>query len=76
MAQQDYLKYNISHPEKICIKDKNDIKLGDFLVTSGSAKIFPKDILVGKVVKINENEFIAVPFVDFKNLDYVQIVDR
>ena len=49
-------------------------KIGDLLVTSGNAKIFPRDILVAKVIKINQDNFIALPYVDFNNLNYVQIV--
>ena len=49
-------------------------KIGDLLVTSGNAKIFPRDILVAKVIKINQDNFIALPYVDFNNLSYVQIV--
>ena len=49
-------------------------KIGDLLLTSGNAKIFPRDILVAKVIKINQDNFIALPYVDFNNLSYVQIV--
>ena len=49
-------------------------KLGDIVVTSGTAQIFPVDILVGKINKIEKNRFYVLPFVDFKNIDYVQIV--
>ena len=44
------------------------------LVTSGNAKIFPRDILVGKVIEVKEDHYIALPYVDFKNLNYVQVV--
>ena len=49
-------------------------RLGDLLVTSGNAKVFPRDILVAKVVKVNTDHYIALPYVDFNNLNYVQIV--
>jgi len=49
-------------------------KVGDLLLTSGNAKVFPRDILVGKVIKVNEDNFFALPYVDFNNLSYVQIV--
>jgi rod shape-determining protein MreC len=55
-------------------KEDNLPKLGDLLITSGSAQIFPPDILVGKITKIDNNRFYVLPFVDFNNLDYVQIV--
>ena len=50
--------------------------VGDLVVTSGSAQIFPADILVGKIVKITENKFYVLPFVDFKNMNYVQVVEN
>ena len=49
-------------------------RLGDLLVTSGNAKIFPRDILVAKVIKVNADHFIALPYVDFNNLNYLQVV--
>ena len=56
---------------------KNDKipKVGDLVVTSGSAKVFPTNILVGKIVKIVKNNFYVLPFVNFKNIDYVQVVE-
>ena len=50
-------------------------KIGDLVVTSGSAQIFPSDILVGKIVKAVKDRFFVLPFVDFKNINYVQVVE-
>jgi len=58
------------------IKDEKKPQLGDLLLTSGSAKTFPQDILVGKVIKVNKNGFLALPYVDFDNLDFVQIIEN
>jgi rod shape-determining protein MreC len=51
-------------------------KVGDLVVTSGSAQIFPPNILVGKIVKVTKENFLVLPFVDFKNIDYVQVVEN
>ncbi len=51
-------------------------KVGDLVVTSGSAQVFPSEILVGKIVKLDNENFYVLPFVDFKNIDYVQIVEN
>ena len=51
-------------------------KVGDLVVTSGSAQVFPSNILVGKIVEIRNNNFFVLPFVDFKNIDYVQVVEN
>ena len=56
------------------IKDKNMPRIGDIVVTSGTAQIFPVDLLVGKVSKVEKDRFYVLPFVDFNNIDYVQIV--
>jgi len=50
-------------------------KVGDLVVTSGSAQVFPAEILVGKIVKIVKNNFYVLPFVNFKDIDYVQVVE-
>ena len=50
-------------------------KVGDLVVTSGSAQIFPSNILVGKIVKVTKENFLVLPFVDFKKIDYVQVVE-
>ena len=49
-------------------------KIGDLLLTSGSTKIFPQDILVARVIKVTQNNFLALPYVDFDNLDFVQVI--
>ena len=57
------------------VKDEKKPKIGDVLLTSGNARIFPSDILVGKVIKITEDGFLALPYVDFNNLEFVQVID-
>lgn len=55
-------------------KDNFLPRVGDLLVTSGNAGIFPKDILVGKIISVKKDRFLALPYVDFQNIDYVQII--
>ena len=57
------------------MKEEKRPKIGDVLLTSGNAGIFPQDILVGKVIKVSEDSFLALPYVDFNNLEFVQIVN-
>ena len=45
-------------------------------MTSGSAQIFPSNIMVGKIIEIRKDNFLVLPFVDFKNIDYVQVVEN
>ena len=60
--------------ESSFIKNSELPKVGDLLVTSGNAKIFPRDMLVAKVIEVKEGRYFAVPYVDFNNLNYVQVV--
>ena len=57
------------------IKGKKKPKIGDLLVTSSSSKNFPQDIVVGRVIKVNEENFIAIPYVDFEDLNLVQVIN-
>ncbi len=56
------------------IKNEKMPKVGDIVVTSGTAQAYPVDLLVGKISKVEKDRFYVLPFVDFNNLDYVQIV--
>ena len=56
------------------IKDSELPKVGDLLVTSGNAKIFPRDILVARVIEVKDDHYFAISYVDFNNLNYVQVV--
>jgi len=57
------------------IKSQKKPRVGEILITSGTAKIFPKDIAVGKIVMIKNDEVFALPFVDTQNLNFVQIIE-
>ena len=56
------------------IKDDKMPNIGDILVTSGNANIYPKDILVGKIVSVTDNSILALPFVNLQNIEFVQII--
>jgi len=59
-----------------------DIKRGDLVITSGLGSIFPKGIIIGKVVEIKKDthalfqEVIINPFVDFTKLEEVFVVEK
>ncbi len=58
----------------------SQIKEGDVLITSALEGIFPKDLLVGKIVKKSENDLKPFqtaeiePFFDVKNLDKLFVI--
>ena len=51
-------------------------KIGDLLVTSGRANIYPKNILVGKVIRVSSKKITALPYVDTKKIEFVQIIKK
>ena len=57
------------------IKDDKKPKVGELIMTSGSTQSFPENILVGKIVEVNDNSFLVLPFVDLTNLNFVQAVN-
>ena len=56
------------------IKDISHPLVGDILITSGTAGIYPKNILVAKVISLSDEKVIALPFVDTKYIEFVQII--
>jgi rod shape-determining protein MreC len=56
--------------------------VGDAVVTSGYSSIFPEDILIGTIDEINKDqgegfyEIKVLLSVDFKNLQYVQVIEK
>ena len=43
-------------------------------MTSGNANLYPQNILVGKIISVDDEKIIALPFIDTKNLEFIQIV--
>ena len=58
------------------VKDEKIPNIGDILVTSGNANIFPQDILVGKIINITDKKIIALPFADLRNIEFVQVINN
>ena len=52
-----------------------DIRLGDMLVTSGVAGVFPAGLPVGIISRIGEDEIDVETITDIPQLEYVRIVD-
>lgn len=64
------------------VESKNDVEVGDSLVTSGVAGVFPKGLLVGTVTSVQSagrgvfKKVNAAPAVDFDRLEEVQVILR
>jgi rod shape-determining protein MreC len=57
--------------------NQHGIKVGDILYTSGEGGVFPINIIVAKVIKVDglKKKIIAAPVIDFKKIDYVWILN-
>lgn len=58
------------------IKENKMPKIGEIIVTSGNADIFPPNIAVGKIYKIEDNIYYVKPFVNFKELEFVNVITK
>ncbi len=58
------------------IKENRMPKIGEIIVTSGNADMFPSNIAVGKVYKIENNICYVKPFVNFKELEFVNVISK
>jgi len=56
------------------IKENQIPKIGEILITSGNAGMFPPNIAVGKIYKIENKTVYAKSFVNFNNLEFVNVV--
>ena len=58
----------------------SDVKEGDIIITSGLGKIYPKEITVGNVVSVQEDNVkvmksaVVEPFVEFNKLEELFVV--
>ncbi len=61
---------------------REDIKYGDFVITSGMKSIYPKGIYIGRVTAIEGKEWDTSlqleidPVIDFSRLEYVYVLKR
>ena len=66
---------NTNTPKMIFIPLDADVKVGDRIVTSGVAGVFPSGLPIGKVIRVTKNEIMVKPFSDLEQLEYVKIVN-
>ncbi len=70
MIGQDFKK-----PKIVFAKDKDLIKIGDTISTSGRGGIFPPYILIGQVSSVKDNEIEVELFEDIEKLTHVRILE-
>ncbi len=70
MIGQDY-----KNPKIVFAKEKDMIKVGDTISTSGRGGIFPPYILIGQVSSVIDDEVEVELFEDIENLTHIRILE-
>lgn len=65
---------NTDYPKLISIPEGAEISVGDTVMTSGHAGVFPSGIAIGRVVSV-DGEIAVQPYVNAKTSEFVRLVD-
>lgn len=65
---------NTRRPKMVFIPLSSEINVGDRIVTSGVAGVFPPGLPVGVVSEVNRRDIRITPYADLDSLEYVKIV--
>lgn len=66
---------NTSVPQMVFIPLDADINVGDRIITSGVAGVFPSGLPIGQISSIEKNKVTIKPYSNLNSLEYVRIVD-
>ena len=66
---------NSTMPKLIFIPLDATVNVGDRIVTSGVAGVFPAGLPIGKVVKVSKGEIAVKPFSSLEQLEYIKLVN-
>lgn len=66
---------NTSLPKLIFTPLDAGINIGDRVVTSGVAGVFPAGLPIGKVISVRKNEIAVKPFSSLDRLEYIKLVN-
>jgi len=66
---------NQSKPRLTWLPPSAVVTVGDSVVTSGHAGVFPPGLRVGQVAAVGEGGMIVQPYVDLSRLEYVRIIN-
>lgn len=62
------------------LSEDSDVIVGDLVYTTGQGSVYPRDLLIGRVISVEINEYLRTKTatvkcaVDFKSLKYVMII--
>lgn len=59
----------------ISLPEDADIKIGDLVMTSGHAGVYPAGLSLGTVVSINDEDILVQPFSERDKAEFVRLVD-
>ena len=66
---------NTSVPKLIFTPLETQLNIGDKIVTSGVAGVFPSGLPIGKIISTQKNNVQVKPFSNLDRIEYVRIVD-
>ena len=66
---------NTRLPRIIHLADKVTVTVGERIITSGHAGVFPPGLPVGVVTSVTDTEIRVQPYVEWSRLEFVRIVD-
>jgi len=66
---------NSAEPRLLYLPPGHEVKPGDRVVTSGHGGVFPQGLPVGLVSSVGEQGIRVRPYVDWRSLDYLKLVD-
>lgn len=66
---------NTSIPQMVFIPLDADLSVGDRIITSGVAGVFPSGLPIGQISSIEKNKVTIKPYSNLNSLEYVRIVD-
>lgn len=66
---------NSAEPRLLYLQPGHHVAPGDRVVTSGHGGLFPPDLPVGVVAQVSEEAVRVRPYVDWRDLEYLRLVD-
>ncbi len=66
---------NTSIPKMVFIPLDAELNIGDRIITSGVAGVFPSGLPVGQIASVEKNNVTVKPYSNLNSLEYVRIVD-
>lgn len=66
---------NTDYPKLISLPEGAKLSVGDRVVTSGHAGLFPSGLAVGTIISDENGEYVVAPFANGKGSEFVRLVD-